>query len=75
MYNASGVRRDEKRSTVTMKMDNASSAVEISKIFMVKFVSVQSDNVRDHRAGTEIMQAENSTRKSGFACITLLFRG
>ena len=30
------------------------------------------DNVRDHRAGTEIMQAEKSTRKSGFACITLL---
>ena len=31
------------------------------------------DNVCDHRAGTEIMQAENSTRKSGFVCITLLF--
>jgi hypothetical protein len=30
------------------------------------------DNVRDHRAGTIILQAENSARKPGFACITLL---
>ena len=30
------------------------------------------DNVRDHRAGTIDLQAEKSTRKSGFACITLL---
>ena len=32
----------------------------------------EADNGRDHRAGTIIMQAENNTRKSGFACITLL---
>ena len=30
------------------------------------------NNVRDHRAGTIDLQAEKSTRKSGFACITLL---
>ena len=30
------------------------------------------DNGRDHRAGTAILQAENSARKPGFACITLL---
>ena len=62
MYNASGVRRDEKRSTVTMKMDNASSAVEISKIFMVKFVSVQSDNVRVIRAAIKISRPEDGAR-------------
>ena len=28
------------------------------------------DNGSDHRAGTEILQAEKSTRKSGFACST-----
>ena len=33
---------------------------------------VEPDNVSDHRAGMEILQAEKSTRKSGFACITLL---
>ena len=32
------------------------------------------DNVRDHRAGTIILQAEKSARKPGFACITLLSR-
>ena len=32
------------------------------------------DNVRDHRAGTTILQAEKSARKPGFACITLLSR-
>jgi hypothetical protein len=32
----------------------------------------QSNNGSDHRAGTIIMQAEKSARKSGFACITLL---
>ena len=32
----------------------------------------QRDNVRDHRAGTIDLQAEKSTRKSGFACIALL---
>ena len=30
------------------------------------------NNVRDHRAGTIDLQAEKSTRKSCFACITLL---
>ena len=30
------------------------------------------DNVRDHRAGTIILQAEKLARKPGFACITLL---
>ena len=34
--------------------------------------AVQLDNGSDHRAGTEIMQAEKSTRKPGFVCITLL---
>ena len=33
---------------------------------------VKANNVRDHRAGTIIMQAEKSARKPGFACITLL---
>ena len=33
---------------------------------------VKSDNGSDHRAGTIDLQAEKSTRKSGFACITLL---
>ena len=32
------------------------------------------DNGSDHRAGTIILQAEKSARKSGFACITLLSR-
>ena len=32
----------------------------------------ESDNVRDHRAGTIDLQAEKITRKSGFACIALL---
>ena len=31
-------------------------------------------NVSDHRAGTIDLQAEKSTRKSGFACIALLSR-
>ena len=35
-------------------------------------VKLRRDNVSDHRAGTEILQAEKSTRKSGFECITLL---
>jgi hypothetical protein len=30
------------------------------------------DNGNDHRAGTIILQAEKSTRKSGFVCIVLL---
>ena len=32
------------------------------------------DNVRDHRAGTSDLPFQN-TRKSGFACITLLSDG
>ena len=36
---------------------------------------LKQDNVSDHRAGTIDLQAEKSTRKSGFACIALLFRG
>ena len=35
-------------------------------------MSIKRDNVRDHRAGTIDLQAEKNTRKSGFACITLL---
>jgi hypothetical protein len=35
---------------------------------------LRSDNGNDHRAGTEIMQAEKQTRKTGFACIVLLSR-
>ena len=33
---------------------------------------MKSDNGRDHRAGTMILQAEKPARKPGFACITLL---
>ena len=47
-----------------MKMDNASSAVEISKIFMVKFVSVQSDNVRVIRAAIKVDRPEDGARKN-----------
>ena len=32
---------------------------------------IERDNVRDHRAGT-IDQPFQNTRKSGFACITLI---
>ena len=32
----------------------------------------EADNVNDHLAGTEILQAEKDTRKSGFACIVLI---
>ena len=34
----------------------------------------EADNGSDHRTGTIILQAEKSTRKPGFACITLLSR-
>jgi hypothetical protein len=33
---------------------------------------VSPHNGSDHRAGTEILQAEKGTRKSGFVCIALL---
>ena len=39
-----------------------------------KQLDFETDNGNDHRAGTEIVQAEKSTRKSGFACIVLLYR-
>ena len=44
-------------------------------MFLLRSSFSKRDNGNDHRAGTIDLQAEKATRKSGFACITLLFAG
>ena len=60
-----------------MNQDAAVKRTIATMVVMIQPVNLIScspklDNVRDHRAGTIILQAEKSARKPGFACITLL---
>jgi hypothetical protein len=55
--------------------NNGATEPSVTTQGAVDMSSVKPDNGRDHRAGTEIMQAEKNTRKSGFVYITLLCGG